>query len=212
MDYNIKYMNRKTIGAYIDKNGSIEIRCPYYTTQENIEKFVSEYSIRIEKMLTEYMNTKPVLYIGCSVPYRGISYTLTERDTDHAGFDSSSFYMPRGVSCNRIAPLLEQVYIQLARLYIIPRTLQLANQTELYPTGIKINSAKSRWGSCNAKNSLNFSWRLMMAADTQIDYVIVHELCHIKQKNHGKHFWSEVEKYIPNYKSLRDELKNIRFW
>ena len=72
---------------------------------------------------------------------------------------------------------------------------------------IQITSAQKRWGSCNYQNNLNFSKRLASAPDKIIDYVVIHELCHIKEKNHSKNFWNEVAKIMPEYKENQKWLK-----
>lgn len=69
---------------------------------------------------------------------------------------------------------------------------------------LKINNAKTRWGSCGSSGNLNFTWRLIMAPKKVVDYVIVHELAHLKQMNHSPKFWNEVKLIIPDYKN--DEL------
>lgn len=73
---------------------------------------------------------------------------------------------------------------------------------------INITNAKKRWGSCNAKNNLNFPLRLASASEKIIDYVVVHELCHIKEKNHSKKFWNKVQRLMPDYKKHRKWLKD----
>ncbi len=84
---------------------------------------------------------------------------------------------------------------------IIPSRVKYYSEImEVKPTGVKITSAMTRWGSCSAKNSLCFSYRLMLYPIEVIDYVVVHELAHIKLKNHSKFFYQEIEKYMPNYK------------
>ncbi len=77
------------------------------------------------------------------------------------------------------------------------------------PTSVKITSAKTRWGSCSGKNALCFSYRLMLLPDDIIDYVVVHELAHILQKNHSQNFYKVVEKYLPNYKQLIARKKQL---
>ena len=77
----------------------------------------------------------------------------------------------------------------------------------LYPTGLKITSARTRFGSCSGKNSICFSWRLMDYPESAIDYVVVHELAHIAHKNHGPQFWALVERYLPDYRARRAMLR-----
>ncbi len=72
---------------------------------------------------------------------------------------------------------------------------------------IKITSAQKRWGSCTFKNNLNFPRRLALAPDEVIDYVVIHELCHVKEKNHSQNFWNEVAEIMPEYKKYRKWLK-----
>ena len=77
----------------------------------------------------------------------------------------------------------------------------------IIPEHVSINSAKTRFGSCSGKNRLNFSCRLMQYPEDAIDYVVVHELAHIKHHNHSKQFWALVEKYMPDYKERKNLLK-----
>lgn len=71
---------------------------------------------------------------------------------------------------------------------------------------ITIRNQKTRWGSCSSKGNLNFNCLLMLMPDKVLDYVVVHELCHLKQMNHSKKFWMEVERYMPDYKNYKKWL------
>ncbi len=91
--------------------------------------------------------------------------------------------------------------------YIIPKTKEIAEKNSLKYNNIKITEAKTRWWSCSSKKNLNFSYRLILTPKKVIDYVITHELAHLKEMNHSKNFWIEVEKMMPNYKIHKKRLK-----
>lgn len=76
---------------------------------------------------------------------------------------------------------------------------------------ITIRNQKSRWGSCSSKGNLNFNYRIFLLPDELTNYIIIHELCHLKEMNHSKKFWNLVDEQIPNYKEKRRELKKYRF-
>ena len=96
-----------------------------------------------------------------------------------------------------IAVLNKQVVFYAARMQVTFKKLRLSN-------------AKTRWGSCSFYNVLSFSWRLIMCPPEVLDYVVVHELCHIHNKSHNKLFWQQVELVLPNYRNSEQWLKNNR--
>jgi len=79
----------------------------------------------------------------------------------------------------------------------------------LYPKKISIRSQKTRWGSCSRKGNLNFNYRIIHLPEKYLNYVIVHELCHLKEFNHSKKFWNLVAIVIPDYKKIRKEIRNL---
>lgn len=101
----------------------------------------------------------------------------------------------------------EAVLKSKALPYLTERTEYFSEIMGLKPTGIKITSAKKRFGSCSGKNSICYSWRLMLYPPEAIDYVVVHELAHIAHKNHGKDFYGLIEKTLPDYKNREKLLK-----
>jgi len=94
-----------------------------------------------------------------------------------------------------------------ARNLIIPKVEYYARKMGLSPTNITITKAKTRFGSCSPKNAVSFSCRLMQYPLEAVDYVVVHELSHIKHHNHGKAFYALIEKYMPDYKSRKKLLR-----
>lgn len=98
-------------------------------------------------------------------------------------------------------------YKQQARDYIPNRVKEIANKYGYKCNNIKITSAKTRWWSCTSQKNLNFSFRLILTPLEIIDYVICHELAHLKQMNHSGHFWKEVSIMDENYRKHDKRLK-----
>lgn len=96
---------------------------------------------------------------------------------------------------------------QKAKKYIPERVEYFAKKFDKKYNKIKITSAKTRWGSCTSQKNLNFSYRLIQADSKAIDYVIVHELAHLKYMNHSKQFWNHVEEMMSDYKQWDKWLK-----
>lgn len=93
-------------------------------------------------------------------------------------------------------------------LKVIPvKVKHFATLMNLQYGRITIRNQKTRWGSCSGKGNLNFNCLLMLAPDEVVDYVVVHELCHLIEMNHSKEFWAQVEKVLPDYKQRRKWLK-----
>ncbi|MCX6151719.1 MAG: SprT family zinc-dependent metalloprotease [Ignavibacteriales bacterium] len=93
--------------------------------------------------------------------------------------------------------------------YIPSRTNALAKKHGFIFNRLKIRGQKSRWGSCSGKGNLSFNFKLLSFRKEVIDYVIIHELCHLKEMNHSRKFWSLVELYLPDYKNYKKILKGI---
>jgi predicted metal-dependent hydrolase len=97
--------------------------------------------------------------------------------------------------------------IRRAREYLPERVSFYSSLMGLQPAGITITGARTRFGSCSSKKRLSFSWRLMQYPDKAIDYVVVHELAHLRYMNHSKEFYELIEKFMPDYKQRRKLLK-----
>jgi predicted metal-dependent hydrolase len=96
----------------------------------------------------------------------------------------------------------------LAKKYITSRTRQLSIRYGFNIGKVIIRGQKTRWGSCSARRNLSFNYKLMKYREEVIDYVIIHEMCHLKEMNHSKKFWALVAKICPDFKSLKKELKS----
>lgn len=106
-----------------------------------------------------------------------------------------------------VTPEQERELRRLAKETIPPLVAHYASLMGVTPAGIKITSARTRFGSCSGKNSLCFSWRLMQYPPQAVDYVVVHELAHIRHHNHSREFWSFVEQIMPDYRDRQALLR-----
>lgn len=101
----------------------------------------------------------------------------------------------------------EKFYKRKAEQRIIPIMEKMIRITGLTPLEVKLVNFKRAWGNCSNKKVIKLSNKLVMYSDTAIEYVCLHELCHLKYMNHSKAFWNLVSKYMPNYKDVEKELK-----
>jgi predicted metal-dependent hydrolase len=214
MDHCLSYQlirskkRRKTISLHIKEDGSIFIYAPYRTPQWEIEKFINEKGSWISEKLSEKERSikkaeKGFLYLGESFP-------LEIEDNKSKGYPlrlSFGKFVLNKDHIEKAKDLFVQWYKREAKEKITERVDYYSKRLLLFPKGIKITSAKYRWGSCSRDNRLSFSWRIITAPLSVIDYVLIHELVHIKEKNHSKSFWSYVESIIPDYKKHRLWLK-----
>jgi predicted metal-dependent hydrolase len=150
------------------------------------------------------------LSYGNAVTFRGTEYPLTAKDGKRAGFDGERFYLPPDFTPEQVKSAVVQIYRRLAKQLLPERVEHYAKLMNASPTAVRINGAKTRWGSCSAKKSLNFSWRLVMADNAVIDYVVVHELAHIIEMNHSVRFWAVVAEVLPDYKERQKRLKELQ--
>ncbi|MBR4054591.1 MAG: M48 family metallopeptidase [Clostridia bacterium] len=105
-----------------------------------------------------------------------------------------------------VSPAEQKRLRALAKEILPPLAEAWASRMGVCPEGIRITSAKTRYGSCSAKGNLCFSLYLMASPAEAIEYVVVHELCHLKHLNHSKAFWGEVARYLPDYKDRKKKL------
>jgi len=210
VEYTIVRSKRKTTTIYV-RDGIVEVRAPLDIPKRAIDHFVATKEEWIKEKLNELrVQTEQrqafVLTYGVDILYRGSEYPVTVKDGDRIGFDGSVFYMPPNLVEEEIRDACERIYRMLAKRDLTIRTIELAKGMSVSPSDIKINGAKTRWGSCSARKSINYSWRLIMAEDYVIDYVIVHELAHLIELDHSARFWTVVEGILPDYRERKAKL------
>ena len=214
MDYKLTRSKRKTVALYV-RNGGVEVRAPLKMPKRDIDKFVASKEKWITDRLVKSKEQSEQreafeLNYGDTVLYRGKEYLITAKNGSHLGFDDTSFYMPPDLTSEQIKAACVQIYRMLTKRDLTGNTLDYAKRMNVTPTAVKINGANTRWGSCSAKKSINYSWRLIMADDVVIDYVVVHELAHLTEMNHSKKFWEIVKNILPDYKRRQARLKELQ--
>jgi predicted metal-dependent hydrolase len=143
---------------------------------------------------------------GGKILYKGEKCPVIKTD-GKAAFTGDIFYIPPDSSGNPDALILEKLLRKLAARDLTRKTIEIARLMGVVPVSVKITGAKTRWGSCSVNRNINYSWRLIMADEKSIEYVIIHELSHIIEFNHSAKFWRIVETFCPDYKARRAHLK-----
>jgi len=205
---------RKTISLHIKEDGRIVIYAPYRTPQREIERFLEERRPWIVEKMSEREKfigeTEKAFIPGEKFLYLGEGYPLEIEESNNRKVPLKLSFGKFVLDKDHIAKgkdLFIEWYKREAKEKIGERVDYYSNRLQLFPKGIRITSARYRWGSCSRDNRVFFSWRIIMAPVRIIDYILIHELVHIKEKNHSKSFWSTVESIIPDYKGHRLWLK-----
>jgi predicted metal-dependent hydrolase len=145
-----------------------------------------------------------ILYLGKPLT---ISTVLSHVDLPVVRLENSKLIIDVDGSGKNLAPLALELWMrEQARQLIVDKAKHFSQIIGVAYHRISIRDQKSRWGSCSHLKNLNFNWRLIMAPEAVIDYVIIHELCHLKEMNHSKTFWSVVAWYCPKWREDRQWL------
>ena len=213
-DYQLVRSKRRTVSIYV-RNGGVEVRAPLKMPIAEIERFVASKEEWITDKLKASMDQQAQresfhLDYGDLITYRGRQYPIVSAQGRRAGFDGERFFLPPNLLPEQIRAVCVKIYRMLAKGHLTERTCAYAAQMSVNPAGIRISSAKTRWGSCSAKGNVNFSWRLVMADDSVIDYVVVHELAHLKEMNHSERFWGIVAGVLPDHKKRKAKLRSLQ--
>ena len=203
------YSKRKTLSISIDAFGRLTVRAPRQYSQARIEVFLQEkedWILRKKAERTgagiqlppENLDGYKLLLLGkkCEIrliPGKNVGYNKEE----------NCLYLPEKNARERLVKWLKEN----AKRIFEQVTAEQAKKMGLAYKSVTVTSARGRWGSCSAENALRYSFRLLYAPKEVIEYVVVHELSHVKHKNHAREFWQEVERYVPDWKAKRKWLK-----
>ena len=218
ISYEVIRSRRATADIVIERDGRVLVRAPESIPDERIEdlieaklywiyKNLAEWrDLNATRVLREYRNGEGFLYLGRS--YR----LLLVADQD------ASLLLKNGRFCLR-RDLADQGEIAVAKVafrdyYIARGDEQIRQRVDYYapkvgvaPGDIDVRELGNRWASCSPNGSLAFHWKCMMAPQTIIDYIVVHELCHFHHLDHTDAFWNEVDKVMPAYGERKEWLR-----
>lgn len=206
--------NRKSLSVEITSQGEIVVRAPRQLSKKEIDCFLESRRDWIEKhrqlALARPKGKTHRFAEGEAFYFLGNKLTLTYCDhiTD-AEIQDQSLLAPSAWR-EAAGPKLEDWYRRQAKRILLVRLDRLEGKTGLRSTGVRITSAKKRWGSCSGRNSLCFTWYLVMAPEKVIDSVVVHELCHTVHHNHSNAFWALVYRIMPEYPDQHRWLQENR--
>ena len=216
VDITITRSKRKTACLRIRPDGSIEVRGPYMMSDEFVKSFVLQKSEWIKRKRQEALEKqkkkKDRSYTsGESFPYLGEEYVLTLIAGGRKKIELSQGKMlvyTTSFEARNIEMQIKEWYKNQAMEYIQSRLAYFKPYISGDVKSVVMENRKKRWGSCSSQRELTFNWRLILAPSFVIDYVVVHELCHLKHMNHSPSFWKEVERILPDYKIRKKWLED----
>lgn len=204
---------RKTVSIFIERDGSVRILAPYLLSDDVIEKAVKEKEYQIFTKLArwkelnqgrvnrEYVNGQSFLYLGRN-------YRLTVIDHQEVPLKICGFFFHLDKRyLNTAEVVFKDFYKRKAEQKIMERFRLIEEKFHYKPISVKVLELKNRWASWTPGNRLNFHWKCVMAPIPVLDYIITHEMVHIKYSNHSAAFWNELDKKMPNYREYEAWLK-----
>ncbi|MDW8802230.1 SprT family zinc-dependent metalloprotease [Clostridium sp. A1-XYC3] len=219
-NYKIIRRKRKTIGIKITEEGEIVVISPLNIDKKVIDAVVKSKEKWIKGKLTEinearlthksieFKSGEELLYLG-----ENIALEIFQANIMDSSILISDKLMKVFIGSNQrskgenIRDLVINFYKKEARRIFLERTIAYKDIIGVYPKRITVKDQKTVWGSCSSKGNLNYNYRLLMAPIEIIDYVVVHELCHLRHMNHSKQYWGVVQSVLPDYEERRQWLK-----
>jgi len=211
----IRTDRRKTADIRVE-DGAVSIVVPKHVSVEKIDQLLLNKRSWIKEKIALHREMRPasnkVFVSGEAFPYLGRNYRLKILQGNF-----TPVRLVQGRLVVQVPKGSEQPHMvrnALVRWYKRQAEQKLAEKVDRYapivgvvPNGVGIKTFKSRWGSCTAKGKLEFNWQIVMAPNRMVDYVVVHELCHLIRHDHSSLFWKEVARVMPEYGECREWLK-----
>jgi|TARA_B110000971_G_scaffold102598_1_gene105489 predicted metal-dependent hydrolase len=211
----IRSDRRRSATIKVDQSG-VSLRVPKGIQHQKLVELVEKKTPWIRKKMEYAASLKPPPMLdfenGDPIPYLGKTYCLKVQVGDYphvelAGEDILVSVVTQHLTNSlHIQLVLERWFLDEAAIFLAERLDFYAPIVGVRPTGMQVKAYKARWGSCKLNGQIQFNWRLIHGPVDVLDYVVVHELCHILQHNHSAAYWSEVARVMPDYKAKRKWL------
>jgi predicted metal-dependent hydrolase len=202
---------RRTIALIVERDGSLIVRAPMRTKEEKIHDFVrtnEKWILKKQAEFRAYQSFAPKEYVnGEEFWFLGQIYKLQIVDEKKPTLYLNGSFRLAKLDLSKAEVAFEKWYRKQAYQVLNGRVQWYAAKHGYQYKQVKITSARTRWGSCSSLGTLSFTWRLVMAPMSVIDYVVIHELIHLKVKNHSAKFWREVAMIMPDYKEKLEWLR-----
>ncbi len=217
----IKRPRRTTVSISVKPDCSVRLLVPANLSDKIITKLVKQKSSWIKSKIEHFQELqkyhKEKEYVsGECFTYLGRNYRLKidQNDTNkkvklmHGTFNISiQSGLQKGARTNVIIKRLAEWYQKKAAARLQEKVRLYAGKTGVSPISVGVKGYNSRWGSCHSDGRIFFNWRIIIAPHSVVDYVVVHELCHLVHHNHSKKFWRLVETILPDYTERKGWLK-----
>jgi hypothetical protein len=216
--FQVIFRKRKSMTIVVEAPDKVTAIVPIRTSQAVILEKVQAKAPWIIKKLEYFKNVQPTYTArefvdGELFLYMGEHYQLQVEQDISLGRPEVKLTKERLCVCaptadkNTIETALEAWYRERAKEIILERVNYYQDKIPKVPNRIVIKGQKKRWGSCSSKGNLNFNWRVVMAPLAVMDYIVVHEMCHLVHLNHSKEFWNLVAQMLPDYKNRQKWFK-----
>ncbi|MBF0491573.1 MAG: M48 family metallopeptidase [Deltaproteobacteria bacterium] len=217
IEYRIQRTSRTgSVGIQVLPNSSVLLRIPKRFSEKKLDEIVEKRAAWILAKQNHFKENFKVYSLtqGAKLPYRGQSICLQIQQASIAqrsvSFNGTELIVllreGDGIEPHLRAQLLKWYYAQ-AREKIIESIDRFQMDLGVSVKKISVRNQRQRWGSCNHKQHLSFNWRLILVPPQLLDYVVLHEMCHVLHPNHSRFFWETVESVMPNYAENRRGLR-----
>lgn len=215
--FEVEYRNRKSLEIQVNPEGKVRVLSPFSLSEKELLKHVESKSswiltkrndfnkIDLSILEKNIKDGEKFLYLGQSYELKIIRDSI--KTTTLSLLENQMILKTSSIDQEYLKNFLIQWYKEKGLKKIKERVEFYQPYILVKPTDIVVKEQKRRWGSCTSKGRLLFNWRIIMAPLSVLDYIVVHEMCHLIHMNHGKEFWTCVERILPNYKKEKNWLK-----